>query len=86
MGLLILNQYVDGLLQSININIKKGAQNEQEVCSMDIKNEHGKVIVAVAVDDFLATASSKVVMDIFYAFVVKLYRIKRQRRPTRYLG
>lgn len=42
--------------------------------------------MVIAVDDFLAAASTPAAMDELYHFLSKKYRVKRLGRPTRYLG
>lgn len=46
----------------------------------------GTVVVAVTVDDFLATASTMEAMNEFYKIMTSKYNIKRLGTPKRYLG
>lgn len=76
--------YVDGLLEYLR---QVHAQmNQAEVCLIRIEMEEGVLIMAVAVDDFLVTASNAKVMDEFYHVMKAKYDIKRLGRPRRYLG
>lgn len=76
--------YVDGLLQVLKqMNIQL---NEAEVCLVRLHLNRGTVIIAVAVDDFLDTASSEETMEEFYRVMETKYNIKRLGRPKTCLG
>lgn len=60
--------------------------NDHDVCLVKLVTETGVVIAAIAVHDFLATASTQEAMDEFYEFLNARYDVKRLGKPTRYLG
>lgn len=76
--------YADGLLEYIR-NMQ-AAINETEVCLINIKVQGAELIMAVAVDDFLAAASIMKAIDDFYDVVKTKFDIKLLGRPRRYLG
>lgn len=76
--------YVDGLpafLPKIHAKL-----NEADVCLVRIEFKSGSVIMAVAVDDFPATASTMEAMDELYSVLKEKYKAKRLGRPKQYLG
>lgn len=60
--------------------------NDHDVCLVKLTTKSGTIIAAIAVDDFLAAASTKAAMDEFYHFLNARYAVKRLGRPARYLG
>lgn len=57
---------------------KYGAKcNEQDSCLVRIEFTSGNFIVAIEVNEFLATASTKAEIDEFHQLILKKYDIKR---------
>lgn len=76
--------YMEGLLKFLREHNAK--MNEAEACWVTLTVSTGTIIMAIAVDDFLATASSPKAMDKFHNIMSTRYKIKRLGRPRRYLG
>lgn len=93
MGRLVLNLYVnpsgtyyyhDGLFQYLKIS--KAEHNEEEFWLTNVVNEHGTLIIAVAVDYFLVTTEFTKSVDTFRTFRNQIYKIKRLGGLTPYQG
>lgn len=60
--------------------------NEADVCLLRVKFKSGFVIMAVAVDVFLATASTMAAIVKLYSLLKKKYKVNQLGLPKRYLG
>lgn len=78
------NYYIECLLHYL---AEKHAQpDEAEVCLVRMDLANGNIKVAIAVEDFLATASTPAAIDKFYNTMNARYKIKRFEKPKIYRG
>lgn len=76
--------YLDGLLGYMQ---KEGFEcNKHEICLVQLCTRHGTVIMAIAVDDFLAAESTQCAMDGLFTFLNARCQFKRLGRTKRYIG
>lgn len=76
--------YVQGLFEFLRKH--KAEMNQAEACLIRIEVAEGTIIMAVAVDDFLVTASTPESMNKFEDINKAKYKIKRLGKPKRYLS
>lgn len=92
-GILVKNQYgnpsgtfyyIVGLMEYLR---KHGAiANEQEPCLVRMEFKSGILIAAIALDNFLVTASTTKAIYDFQNVMKRKYQIKRLGKPKRFLG
>lgn len=76
--------YIDVLLELLQR--KRAQMSVAEVLLVRLEMYEGKVIMAIAAEDFLGTASTPEAMDVFYIAMTTKCNNKRLGRQRRYVG